>query len=255
MTKLHTPTTLLRAGATTAVTLAAGTAAADVVDVDFTDTDKGRTVRLGFYEGDTQTSSMKVFAGELEHTFSGGTGLGGLFSGSFTTFCVDVHQSVSRNATEFDVVSLASVPGPGGMGNARAGAISSLFTVGTSSYGSMDRDFAAAFQLLVWEIVADYDATVGIASIDLSTGSFRATKGNGSQLWSGVNDDVETLLSSMGTAGLDVGNPGVWAFASDTYQDQLVFAPQIIPSPGSAALAAVGGLCFSVRRRRENPRG
>ena len=102
-------------------------------------------------------------------------------------------------------------------------------------------DFAAAFQLAVWEIITDYNPADQFA-LGITTGNFRATRTDGNPLSSGVMNHLTSLFAAVGAGH----NPDtLLGLRSTTHQDQII----PVPAPGSAALAGLGLLCLAGRRR------
>jgi hypothetical protein len=236
------------------ITAIAGTAcvaSADVINVNFVETGAGRTITVRQFDSmGSQLNSRSLFAGELIHTITGGTGANAALNGDFATFCADITEPVSRSASaEFSVVDIASIPVTNSlmpaMGADKALAIRSIFTEGVErTRGSgMSNDFAAAFQLMIWEIVSDFDASIGVASLSASEGELRFQNRSDGTLTNGVASEFETLRSRI-AAGDDLFS-GLLGVASAGLQDQLV----VIPTPATMALAGFGGL-LAVRRRR-----
>lgn len=224
-------------------------ACADTVDLNFLGTGKGRNVRISI-GGD----SLNVFAGQLRHNFSNGTGAGADLSGEILTYCTDLLEHVSSSTKTFDIVDLTMVPDFQPMSAARAGAITDLyrFAAGSQLSASASKDFAAAFQIAVWEVVTDFDLGQGRSSLDVEDGAFSAFKTNGASLASGVQGHVTSLFDAIGSFTTpDSRNTQILALRNEGAQDQLI--EQIIPTPmaGMLGLAGFAGVA-SVRRRRLN---
>ncbi len=105
---------------------------------------------------------------------------------------------------------------------------------------SASDDLAAAFQLMVWEIVYDFDGTS--ASLSTTGGNLKFRQTNGNALTTGVQNAFNNLRTSV-LANADT--PWLFGFASGSSQDQLVF----VPTPGSLALMGAAGLLAARRRR------
>lgn len=229
--------------AAAAVVAAAGAAQADTIDVRYLGTGRGSSVRIT-HAGGTQN----VFAGQLRHTLTNGTGLGATLHGTWVTFCTDLNQRVSSSTRTFDVVSVAQLPNWGAMGVARANAIRDMyaFANGSQLLSTASNNLAAAFQLAVWEVVTDFNPSVGVASLSLASGGFRATKTDGSAFSSTLMNHVNSLFGSIGAAPAGGGNVNILGLRSGTTQDQIV----PIPAPGAFALTSLGCICLAGRRRR-----
>ncbi len=218
-----------------AMTAVAGAASAQTVNMHFLGVGEGRNVRISL-DGDQRN----VFAGELRHSVTA-SNTGEVPVGDYTTFCVDLAQYVSRNSSVFNVNPLSATPELVSSTPEAANRLASA----AGSHLAGDTDSAAAVQLVLWELLYDFDPQVGIASLDLTAGRFSASKTNGNALWSSVSSIASSLLSTtMGDLPSNAaGNYRV--LTSGDRQDQIV----PVPSTGPLALAAVGGL-LTVRRKR-----
>ncbi len=242
-----------------ACALASGAAHADTVKVKRSSSffGQGTQVDVKLYSGGTH-SYNNLFAGQLNHSLSDGVGpMGQRFEGERITFCCDLLGSYapSSSSTTYDVKWV------GEMFNAeKAGALRDIYrgAQGQQLDPTVDDKFAAAFQIVVWEIVYDYDpsktnANIAITSTSSSNGvsstnRFRAWRSNGysltgdSALWGYVNEIVGYIRPS----GQHISSSALCVLKSSNYQDQL-----IIPLPGAAAMGLAGlGLAGAARRRR-----
>lgn len=213
---------------------------ADLVDMRYVGRGQGRTVRIT-----TPSSSFNVFAGQLRHVFSNGTGLGAQLSGEMITFCTDLTQEVTSSTRTYTILPLESAPVGGAMGSDKARAIASLYdyALGVQLEQGASADLACAFQLAVWEIVADYSWSLGGSSLSMAGGSFRATRTDGSPLWSGVTNYLNAFF--FNTSNASSSTAGLAGVTSGSYQDQIV----TVPAPGAAALAGLG-MMLCIKRRR-----
>lgn len=222
-----------------AVLAGVSAAAGDVVDVKYIGKGQGQNVHI-----ELNGNGSDVFAGQLVHEFSNGTGLGALLSGQKVVFCSDLTQTTTSSAATYEVVEVEFTPDPA-MGASRAQAIYDLyhFAGGAQFDPNATNDFATAFQLAIWEVSTDYDQNTGLASLDLSGGSFKATYTNGNGFNSTIMNHLNDLFGSIGT-----GSPknGLYAVTNDYHQDQLVDG---IPAPGSLALLSLAGMLAMNRRR------
>lgn len=215
---------------------------ADTINVAFTGTGHGRNVRITY-----GTTSQNVFAGQLKHTLSSGTGAAAAYNGNWLTFCTEVTQHVTSTAKPYDVVGLSLVPGSSPMGAAKASLVTSLYNLaGASALApAAADDLAAAFQIAVWEIVGDYSSSTGRSSLNLASGWFKATQTDGSALSSGISNYLNTWFNAIGSGTPVTGSVAALGVTNDTSQDQLI----MVPAPGAFALAGVG-MGLLVRRKR-----
>lgn len=228
----------------------AGMAHAGELNMHLVDTGAGRNVKISFYDGETLTDSVNVFAGELVHRISGATGRDAALNGDHITFCPDVLERTTTTPTVYRVVNVEELPIRSSMtlamGQARADAIKMVYgdAAARMAGDTMSNNFAAAFQLMVWEIVNDYDAGVGVASLDLGAGSLRFSQTNGGGLWAGLLTEFNALKDRI-ASGADLFQ-GLTGIAAEGFQDQIV----LIPTPATVALAGLGGLLLAGKRRR-----
>ncbi len=222
-----------------AVATIAGIASADVVSMKFLGTGAGQNVKWKLNGG----SETGTFAGQLRHDITSGTGIGADFVGEHLTFCTDIYQYVSGSYKTFDIVALDAAPNSAPMGLGRAQALYDIFSVYTDSamIAGINNEFAAAFQVAVWEIVTDYNAGTGPSSINVDAGNFKLTKVNGSSSRSSAfNGYLSDIFGTIGTNA----SANLVALSSGSAQDQLYY----IPAPGPLALA--GASMFMMARRR-----
>ncbi|MCE7975360.1 MAG: PEP-CTERM sorting domain-containing protein [Leptolyngbya sp. PLA1] len=228
------------ATAAAAIATTCGLASAGVVTVQYTGTGQGRTVHVASPE-----FNGNVFAGQLKHTISGGLGDDAEYNGNHLTFCTDLSQRVTSTPRTYEIVGLDDMPNSTPMGGAKADAIRKMydFAGGSQLLGTTSTDLGAAFQLAVWEIITDYNPSIFGGNLSVTSGSFRATKTDGSSLWTGVQTQLAALLGAATTEGN--GSTHLAGIRSTGYQDQIV----PIPAPGSAVLAGLGLVCLTGRRR------
>lgn len=220
---------------------------ADTIQAQYTGKGRGSNVRIA-YPGNT---GQNVFSGQLHHTLFDGTGAASALNGNWVTYCTDVYQHVSSGGAEYTVLPVDFVPSSSPMGDARADAIENmyLFAAGLQLTAAATNEYATAFQLAVWEIVHDFDAGLGLASLNITGGLFRATKTDGSSLSGGVLSHLSTFFTAAaGAAPAGEGGRSIMGLASGSAQDQIIATS--IPAPGPLALAALGGLCLIPRRRK-----
>ncbi|MCA9297715.1 MAG: Cys-Gln thioester bond-forming surface protein [Phycisphaerales bacterium] len=228
--------------------LMAGTiACADTVDVRFTGTARGRNVTL-----QKSGSTMNVFAGQLKHTLSNGTGtVGSRLDGDYLTFCTDLDQYVTSTTRTYEIADLATMPKPaGGMGESRAQAIRNIFGFASGQQfvnTSENRDFAAAFQLAVWEIAYDFNSAVGRSSLGVSSGSLIINAYGGGTLSSAIQAHLNDLFDAAND--FNYHGSDVIGIASETAQDQILNASIPLPSAALSGGLGLAGLAASRRRR------
>lgn len=218
----------------------AGTASADVVTMKFVETGAGQNIKFKLNGG----SEKSVFAGQLRHTITGGTGIGADWAGDHLLFCTDIYEYVSKSSKSFEIIGLEDAPNSVPMGADKAQAIYDVYNAfgGATMIAGIDNEFAAAFQIAVWEIVTDFNADSGLASLDLGTGNFKVTKVNGKSARTATfNDYLSDIFGAIGSGS----SAGVVALSNNGAQDQLF----VIPAPGSVALAGSGLLMLGRRRR------
>lgn len=235
------PAAIIAVAACTAVS------SADVVDMQFTGTGAGSSVKIQLDD----SNARNVFAGELNHVISNATGLDSYLNGQHRTFCADITETVASNGAEYLTAPIESIPLTASnatpMSSTRADAIRALYRSSSATLlaGDLSSAYATAMQLTVWEIVNDFDGTAD--SINLSQGSLRVTATNGSDLDQDILDQLSALRSDVMFAinqqhdGID----RVIGLTNSGAQDQLV----TIPAPGAYALLAIGGFLAHRRRR------
>ncbi len=234
MNRIVTASTLIAAAAF------ATTASADIIDARFVSKGKGRDVRITY-----GSTTKNVFAGQLNFRLSNGSGAASALNGDWVTFCTDLAQGTNSTNKSFEVVPLAQVPNGGPMGGMKAAAIVDLYNYanGQQLGSTANQDFAAAFQIAVWEIVRDYDFTQGASSLSLASGDFKATGKNGATLSSAIAGHVGSLFAAVGHSS---GSASLLGLRNGSSQDQVL----PVPAPGPAVLAAAAGLMALPRRRR-----
>ncbi len=225
--------TLLTVSATALVV--ASTASAGFVDVAFVGAGAGQMVKITSpgHNGD-------VFAGQilLALSNSGGKGL----DGNWIAYCADLAQTVTSSTETYQCLPVAMLPMSGPMGAVKAAAIEELYWAAAGNQYTADNDFAAAFQLAIWEIITDY--TGGPAALGMMTsGAFQATMTDSSPLSAPISFYLSFLFSAVGSGN----TANLVGLGNETYQDQII---EVIPGPGALALGAVGALIAGGRRRR-----
>lgn len=217
----------------------AGVANAGTVEMRYTGVGQARVVTVA------GMASGSVYAGELVHEFRNGTGDAAGLDGLIRTFCTEVTQHVSGSWGLFNLVSADNAPSPGaGMGEVKATQLALLYDV-ASGQQHLSSDYAAAFQMMVWEIVYDFDPTVvGTENLSRTAGNMRFTGGDSH--FGDVSAIFETLRTSL-LASNGVPSTQIAAVVNGGSQDQLVMIP--LPSAGLMGMAGLAGI-VGVRRRR-----
>lgn len=218
----------------------AGMASADVVTMKFVGTGAGQSVKWKLNGG----SEQSTFAGQLRHDITSGTGVGADMVGEHNLYCTDIYQYVATSYSTFSIVSPELAPGSSPMGADRAQALYDVFSVFTDSamVTGIGNEFAAAFQVAVWEIVTDFSGAMGLSSLNVDSGNFKLTKVNGSSSrTSAFNDYLGDIFGAIGVNA----NANIVALSNGGSQDQLFY----VPAPGPLALAGAGLAMLSRRRR------
>jgi hypothetical protein len=215
----------------------AGAARADTVDLTYLGNGNGRVVHVAL-----GAQSWDVFAGRLVHGASAGSGLMSGTPSSIVTFCVDLLQAHATTASPYTVSSVATLSGNMGATNLGFGKQQAIYDIYQAAAGrefTLGLDYATAFQVALWEVVYDYNATLPNHGLNASSGNFHATAPGQNSLSASITDKVQYLLGSVGI-GADAH--GLIGLRSGPYQDQL-FAPEseIVPLP-LAIWPAIGGL-------------
>lgn len=232
--------TTMIAAAVAAAGVASGAMAADTVSMKFTGKGAGSNVKATYY-----STTLNVFAGQLKHTITNGTGWSSRLNGDRLTFCTDFNEYVTSSFKTYLVVDPRWTPNSAPMGVDKADAIRDIYTTAgiAISQTGLSNDMATAFQLAVWDIVADYSASTGVAGLGLSGGHFKATTTGGGSLSSSIMTKYNTLINSIGHTAR---NAPVLGLTNNGAQDQLVY----VPTPGAVSLAGLGGLLAARRQRR-----
>ncbi|GIW74687.1 MAG: hypothetical protein KatS3mg103_1209 [Phycisphaerales bacterium] len=215
-------------------------AAADSVTMRFVNPGPGRAVNIRI-DGEQHY----VHAGQLNHQILSRSGPSAPAVGMLATYCVDVAEWVSPQGVTYDVRELTDAPvagGNNGMDAHKAAAIARLYTYANGQQFSTNNNFSAAFQLAIWEIVADMDTDS--TTLSINDGDFRAWGLNG-----GTAGHLATLLA-VATDHTIAIRSRLLALTNDGAQDQLFQVA--VPLPTTGALAAVGlaGAGLLSRRRR-----
>lgn len=173
-------------------------------------------------------------------------------SKSVLAFCVDPWEWSSRDNQNYSTGNLDTV-----FGTPKANFIRELYSEaysGTLLASDLGKLNAAAFQLALWEIIAD-DGPADRLQYNLATGLVRKVSGTNADMVTAANsllshiDGVygrENYSYELFVSGRSAGKAG-----ASGYQDFLVV--NRVPEPGMAALmlTALGGLGLAGLRRRK----
>lgn len=213
------------AAAVSALVLLSGAASADTVKAKFTSSlQKTANITSPALNGNVSTVKFT-----WTRTDAPGPGVDAVLPNVFTTYCVDLAQTVTGNTNyTFDVLDLADAGYTATQMDLLTNLFAEYFPVVSTA------DDSAAFQLAVWNVIYDTDTTT-------SAGTFRASSPNAS---------IATATSWLGTVSAPgfVRNgaaPQLVVLRSPTNQDQIA----LVPSPATGALAAAGA-ALALRRRR-----
>lgn len=222
--------------------VAAASASANTVTLKYTGAGAGRNVRVTL-----GSNTQDVFAGQLRHTASNGVGSLSWLSGPVTTFCTDLSEYVTSSGATYTQTALANMPVSSGwpaMGSAKASAVYALYDGAAGRQFGSDSDWAAAFQIALWEIVYDFNSS-NPSAFNLGGGAMRAT-GTGGALSSSITSKISELF---GLVNRTVAQDGLIGLSRNGAQDQLL---QIVPLPPAAwaGLGMMGGMIVVRRMRR-----
>jgi hypothetical protein len=158
---------------------------------------------------------------------------------------VDVSEWVNHSDAAFQVADLTDAPvGPGddGMAQHQADAIARLYSYANGQQFGTSNNFAAAFQIAVWEIVEDL--TTESSTLSVASGDFKAWNLN-----SGTTSYLTTLLAVATDDSMGI-NRRIRALTNDGSQDQMFEVVVPLPTTGAMAAAGLLGAGFIGRRRR-----
>lgn len=219
---------------TAGVLAIAGAASADQVDLAYTGSGAGQWVKVVSpgYNGD-------LYAGQILINITNSTGIN--LNGDWMVYCSDLYQTVNDNYSTYDVLNVEDIPLSNPMGAVKAAAINDMYSWAAGYQYAADNDFAAAFQLAIWEIVYDYTGAPKVLA-DIYTGAFQSYSTDSSPLSAGISAALSGLFASIGSGGSAV----LLGLGNDTWQDQIIE----VPGPGVLSVGALSLLMAGRRRRR-----
>ncbi len=176
-----------------------------------------------------------VYSGQQILSVTNSSNTSSFANGNYMVYCGDFYQFSPGGPVQYSVASVSQIPDSAPMGAAKAAAIADLYAFANGAQFTGDAAYACAFQLAVWEVIADFGGPLGVGS-----GSFQAS---GYSAQAGI--DLAALLAAVGSGG----SANLVALKSLTNQDYIVDLGGNVPSPGSAALLGLSGLISSRRRR------
>jgi hypothetical protein len=245
-----------------AIATGASTALADTVSMKFVTTGTGRSVSwhseryAAMHPSSGGNPDGGSFAGQLLHNIQSADPGAPVGLGDIYTFCTEINQNTSTSYKNFTVGELTDAPVPAPqMSAGAAAAISRLYfyavddlaldlqeTLTGTIDGQTANNFAAAFQLAIWEIVEDYDESA-------TNKGLSATAGVGTDDFWVRTAGLVTYVNDLLAIARDTtrGSQSLKTLTNPGQQDQII----LVPLPTSAGLAAVGlfGVVLAGRRR------
>ncbi len=212
----------------------AGIASADQVDMVYTGSGAGQWVKVVSpgYNGD-------LYAGQLLVNITNSTGVN--LDGNWMTYCADLFQTVYDNYATYEVLNVSDIPLTDPMGAVKSAAIHDMYAFAAGYQYSADNDFAAAFQLAIWEVVYDYNGGPKTLA-DMYAGLFQATSTDNSPLNGGISAAISALFGAIGSNG----QANLIGLGNESWQDQILE----VPGPGVLGIGALSLVMAGARRRR-----
>jgi hypothetical protein len=163
------------------------------------------------------------------------------------TYCIDPWRKASKGTHQFEATSLMSAFA--GMADT-SGLVRAI--TAAAEYGGhrplhrADNGAGVSLPGRALEIIGDYDAEVGRASLNFGSGNIRIKTTGGDRLTDEAAAFADRLFDAA--AGGEVN--GTMHFTALTHPDhQDFFTATVVPAPGVFALAAAAGP-FLLRRKR-----
>ncbi len=239
--------------ATTCLTTFAATAASGVdVTADFLGTGAGLQLEV------TRNGTMfDTFAGQYQHVISSSDApVPNIpIPGVYNMYCAQLGTPPVQNPSTFELDSFDNtILDISANADARAQLVADIFGFygALPGAGGISDAQAAAFQLIIWEILYDWTVGEDVASMDITSGMVSAAELGGGALNQAVVDEFDDIVANLAAnPGIGSLNPNDADFAagmtSSFGQDQ-VFSP--IPGPGTTGLVLAGAVIGFSRRRR-----
>lgn len=222
----------LNKAAIAAVALAAGTAMAGTVDLNFISVAGGNSATKLRVAGTT------YFAGHMTHSFTSGARSGE----TFNTFCIDVAEFATPGAATYQIVDLADAPMPGApFGQTKADAVSAV-VANAIALGWIDN------RLQGDSGQANYLAKMGAVQAAIWEALGFGINVEASQTSSSLTSFYNVLMSET-TFDASLRTSGLRAVVAAGQQDMLYIVPLPPAAFAGAGLLAVGFGVRAVRRR------
>lgn len=254
-----------------ALGLAAGTASASTFTVF--QQNPGNYADEAF--GDNGYAPVNITSGyTTQAVYAGGFALQGNLSGTgtmenFTAFCLDISHQFTAG-TDYSVTNSPFNTSTGGiaLSTLQQNNITKLFDVYYTSALVANDAADAGFQLALWEIVNERNAST--AGLSLSSGTFKASSYKG---WADnvsaspqAIQDAQTYLANFQTATNQNNYTLLYLQSVNTSckpgcpctqpsQNLVTISAVPLPATGLLLLTAFGGLGFALRRRRSGQTG
>ncbi len=165
-------------------------------------------------------------------------------------YCVDLSQwTDTKNTNRYEVVTLEGLEALKGAAN-KSMKIEGLYKLIRSSSASgmgnafttKNNDYAAAFQMITWDVLYDFDGTAG--SIDVSKGKFQV----GQPMSSAVTQYYNTLKTGLLQEKNGAPMAGVYGLTNNCHQDYIM----AVPEPGTMFGLAMGAAAMLRKRAKKS---